>query len=136
MTLDERDGRRGIAPLLRDLAESSAALVRHEARLVKVEIADIVATLGRGAMLVAGGGVLVLIGGLSVIAGIVLLIGDQWLPADRYWLSALIVMLITGSLAVWLAKRGSAIVSPSRLVPNETITTLKEDSEWLKRRLT
>jgi hypothetical protein len=37
MTLDERDGRRGIAPLLRDLAESSAALIRDEARLVKID---------------------------------------------------------------------------------------------------
>ena len=41
----------------------------------------------------------VLIGGLSTVAGVVLLIGDQWLPADRYWIAALIIFLITGGLA-------------------------------------
>ena len=65
-----------------------------------------------------------------------MLIGDQWLPADRYWLSALIVLVITGATAAWLAKRGLTLVSPSHLAPHETVTTLKEDKEWLKQRLT
>ena len=73
---------------------------------------------------------------LSPLAGVVLLIGDQWLPADRYWLGALIILLVTGGIAAWLARRGHALVSPSQLAPNETVTTLKEDSEWLKQRLT
>jgi len=136
MTLDGRDGRRGIGALLRDLAEGSATLVRDEVKLAKIEIGDAVAGIGRGTVFVAGGAVFALIGTLSVIAGIVLLVGDQWLPADRYWLAALIIMLITGGLAVWLAKHGLTLVSPSRLAPNETVTTLKEDKEWVKQRLT
>ena len=136
MALDGRDGRRGIGALLRDLAEGSAALVRDELRLAKIEITEIVAGIGRGTVFVAGGAVFVLLGGLSVVAGIVLLVGDQWLPADLYWVAALIILLITGGLAVWLAKHGMALVSPARLAPNETVTTLKEDKEWLRQRLT
>jgi len=136
MALDGRDGRRGIGTLLRDLAEGSATLVRDEVRLAKIEIGDVVAGIGRGTVFVAGGAVFLLLGGLSLIAGIVLLIGDQWLPADRYWLAALIILLITAGLAVWLAKHGMSLVSASRLAPNETVTTLKEDKEWLKQRLT
>jgi len=51
------------------------------------------------------------------------------------WAAALIVFLITGGLAVWFAKHGLAIVSLSQVAP-ETATTLKEDKEWLKQRLT
>jgi drug/metabolite transporter (DMT)-like permease len=136
MALDQRDGRRGIGALLRDLAEGSATLVRDEVRLAKIEIGDVVAGIGRGTMFVAAGAVLALVGGLSTVAGIVLLVGDQWLPADLYWVAALIILLITGGLAVGLAKRGLALVSPSRIAPNETVTTLKEDKEWLRQRLT
>src|SRR3954471_8819377 len=98
MALDGRDSGRGIGALLRDLAEGSATLVRDEARLAKIEIGDAVAGIGRGTMLVAGGAMFALIGGLSLVAGLVLLVGDQWLPADRYWLAALIILLITGGL--------------------------------------
>jgi len=136
MALDGRDNRRGIGALLRDLAEGSVTLVRDEVRLARLEIAGMVAGMGRGTVFVAGGAVLTLLGGLSVIAGIVLLAGDQWLPADLYWVAALIVLLITSGLAVWLAQHGLALLSPSRLAPHETVTTLKEDKEWLKQRLT
>src|SRR5262245_26909697 len=136
MTLDGRDSGRGFKALLRDLAESSGTLVRDEVRLAKIEIGDIVAAIGRGTAFAATGAMLVLIGGVSMIAGIVLLLGDQWLPADLYGVAALIILFITGGLAVWLAKHGLALVSPSHATPSETVTTLKEDQEWLKQRLT
>ena len=136
MTLDERDGRRGIGALLRELAEGSGKLVGNEVRLAKIEVGDIIARIGRGTAFVAAGGVLVLIGALSTITGIVLLVGDQWLPADLYWVGALIVFLIAGGLAAWFAKHGLAIMSPSEIVPHETVATLKEDKEWVKQQLT
>lgn len=136
MPLDGRDSPRSVGTLLRELAEGSTALVRDEVRLAKMEIAEIGVAAGKGTALVATGAVLAVIGGLAVIAGLVMLIGDQWLPADRYWVAALLMMVITGALAAWLAKRGLALVSPSHLAPRETVTTLKEDKEWLKQRLT
>ncbi|MDB4874249.1 MAG: hypothetical protein JWM41_695 [Gemmatimonadetes bacterium] len=136
MSLDGREGRRGIGILLRELAEGSAMLVRDEVRLAKVEVAGAVAGIGVGTAFVAMGAVFALLGGLALLAGIALLIGDQWLPADRYWLAALILLVITGATAAWLAKRGMAQLAPSRLAPTETVTTLKEDKEWLKQRLT
>lgn len=136
MRIDGHNGTRPLGALLRDLAEGSASLVRGEARLAKVEVGEMVSAAGKGTALVATGGVLALLGGLSVLAGIVLLIGDQWLPADLYWVAALIVLVIAGAVAAWLAKRGMTLLSPSRLAPTETMTTLKEDKEWLKQRLT
>ena len=136
MTVDARDGRRGIGALLRDLAEGSATLVRGEVRLAKVEVGAAVSGIGKGTALVATGAVLALLGGLSFLAGIVLLIGDQWLPADRYWLAALIVLVIAGAVAALFARRGMTYLSPRRLASSETATTLKEDVEWVKQRRT
>ncbi|HEX9485054.1 MAG TPA: phage holin family protein [Gemmatimonadaceae bacterium] len=137
MTVDPRsDGRRGVGALLRDLAESSAGLIRAEARLVRLELGDAARLAGRGTAFVALGGVLLLLGALAALTGLILLIGDQWLPHDRYWLGALLVALIAGGIAAWLASRARTALSPSALLPRETVSTLKEDGEWLKQRLT
>ncbi|HVX41441.1 MAG TPA: phage holin family protein [Gemmatimonadaceae bacterium] len=136
MGFDGRDGRRGIGALIRDLADGSVALVRSEVELAKLEIGDIVAGVGKGTAFVAMGATFALLGLLALLTGIVLLIGDQWLPADLYWVAALIVFVGAGAVAAIFAKRGMALLAPQRLAPAETMTTLKEDKEWLKQRLT
>jgi drug/metabolite transporter (DMT)-like permease len=136
MGFDGGDGRRGIGALLRDLGDGSVTLIRKEVRLARVEIGAAVAGLGKGTAFVATGAVLALLGGLSLLCGFVMILGDQWLPADLYWVAALIVLVVTGGLAAWFAKRGMALLSPSELAPDETVTTLKEDKEWVKQRLT
>ena len=136
MPNDGRDGRRGIATLLHELVEESTTLVHNEIRLAKIEVGDMGAGIGVGTGLVATGAVLALLGTLALLTGIVLLVGDQWLPADLYWVAALLVLAITGGLAAWFAKRGMSLLSPSELAPKDTVTTLKEDKEWLKRQLT
>jgi drug/metabolite transporter (DMT)-like permease len=80
--------------------------------------------------------VLLLLGTLALATGVVLLAGDQWLPDDRYWLAALVILVLTGAVAAWLARKGMAQLHPSQLAPEQTIETLKEDTEWLKQRLT
>jgi hypothetical protein len=136
MAYDGHDGRRSLGTLLRELAEGGASIARDEVRLARLELSDMVAGIGKGTAFVATGAVLGLLGVLAVLTGIVLLIGDQWLPRDLYWVAALGILIITGGLAAWLARRGLSALSPSELAPHETVTTLKEDSEWLKRRLT
>jgi uncharacterized membrane protein YqjE len=127
---------RGFGELLRQLVNGSADLLRDEVKLARLEVTEIVTNVGRGTALVALGGVLLLLGGLAFAAGLILLVGDQWLPRDLYWLAALLVMILTGALAAWLAKRGMTQLSPSNLAPKQTVQTLKEDKEWLKQRLT
>lgn len=136
VTVDGREGRRSIGALLRELAEGSATLVRDELRLGKIEVAGIAGGIGKGTAFVAMAAVLGVLGLLCLVTGIVLLIGDQWLPADLYWVAALSLLAVTGAMAAWFAKRGMALLSPSHLAPTETVTTLKEDKEWLKQRLT
>lgn len=135
MAVDANDSQRTVGTLLRDLAEGSASLVRHEVRLARLEFTKVLASVGAGTVSVASGGVLALLGALCFFTGLVLLAGDQWLR-DRYWLAALIVTAIAGGLAAWFAKRGLSLLSPKQLAPHETVATLKEDKEWLKQQLT
>jgi drug/metabolite transporter (DMT)-like permease len=135
MAVARNDGR-GVGALVRDLADGSAALVRGETRIARMEVGEVVRGVATGTALIAIGGVLALLGGLSLLAGIILLIGDQWLPRDLYWVAALIVVAVTGGIALFFARRGLSLLSPSALAPNETVETLKEDKEWLKQRMT
>ena len=130
------DRTRGFGALLRDLANGSTELLRGEVKLARMELTAITANVGRGSAQVALGGVMLLLGALSLFAGVILLIGDQWLPRDRYWLGALVVTLLTGALAMIFVRRGLSALSPSRLTPDQTVQTLKEDKEWLKQQLT
>jgi uncharacterized membrane protein YqjE len=136
MTVASREHSSGIRTLVRDLAEESAALARAEVRLTRLEVGVVVRAIGKGTAIAAIGTVFALLGGMSLLVGVVLLIGDQWMPSDRYWLAALILLVVTGTIAAWFAQRGAKLVSPANLAPTETVTTLKEDSEWLKQRLT
>ena len=127
--------RPGLRSLLRELADGGATLVRQEIRLARVETTELLRTLGTGTAWAGAGGVLLLIGALATLTGIILLGGDQWLR-DRFWLAALVVAILAAVAAVLLARRGLALVNPHTLAPDQTVATLKEDKEWLKRRLT
>lgn len=135
MAVEPRDGQRSLGALLRELADGSAQLVRNEVRLARTEFSSVLANVGKGTAAVAVGGVLALLGTLALFAGLILLAGDQWLR-DRYWLAALLVTLLAGGIAAWFAKQGLALLSPSNLVPTQTLATLQEDKEWLNRQLT
>ena len=130
------DGKRTLGDLFRDLADDGVSLFREEVKLARVEMTAIARAIGVGTGLVATGAVLALLGGFTTVVGIALLIGDQWLPADRYWVAALLLLVITAGVAMFFAKRGMVLVSPRQLAPDQTATTLKEDAEWLKQRLT
>ena len=109
--------------------------MRQEIRLARVETTDMARTVGMGTAWVGAGGVLLLLGALAAITGLILLAGDQWLR-DWFWLASLIVLVIALGAAALLARRGLALLTPHNLAPDQTVATLKEDKEWLKRQLT
>jgi 4-amino-4-deoxy-L-arabinose transferase-like glycosyltransferase len=124
-----------LGALLRELAEGSSSLVRQEVSLARLELTELLQGITTGVSLIVAGAVMLLLGSLAFLTGLILLGGDQWLR-DRYWLAALIVFALAGGLALWFMSRGKALLSPRQLAPDQTVTTLKEDKEWLKQRMT
>lgn len=135
MAVELDNGRRSFKGLLRDLAEESSSLVRKEIRLARLEVIELVRMLGRGTAMVATGGVLAVLGALALLTGVIMLFGDQWMR-DQVWLAALLVVLLTLVAAALFARHGAQLLSPERLAPDQTVATLKEDKEWLRRQLT
>ena len=136
--MDVRPGNGQMPPLgalLRELAEGSSSLIRQELRLARLELTEMLGVMATGAALIVSGSVFVLLGGLSLLTGLILVGADQWLR-DRYWLAALIVLAISGALALVFMSRGMALLSPKQLAPEQTVATLKEDTAWLKQQLT
>jgi len=136
MAGDAVNGRRAFGVLVRDLVDDTSALVRAEARLVKMEFGRIGRGIGRGTAFVALGSLFLMLGGIAFVIGVILLLGDQWLPADRYWLAALIVLVIAGATAIFFAARGRSHISSSNLAPTDTAATLRENASWVKQQLT
>lgn len=129
------DRKRGFGGLLRDAAQATAQLLRQEVRLTLLESKRLASHVARGSGMIALGGVLLLLGVIVLLTGVILLLGTEWLRGN-YWLAALIVTVVLGIIAAALAIWGKSFISPDRLEPDETLATLKEDKEWLKRRLT
>ena len=102
---------------------------------MRLEATGTAITTGLATAFVAAGAALLLLGGLAFLLGLILLAGDQWLR-DQLWLAALAVTVVAGALALWFALRAKSHLQPSRLAPDQTVESLKEDKEWLKRQLT
>jgi uncharacterized membrane protein YqjE len=129
------DAKRGLGDLLRDAAQATTQLVRQEGRLTLLESKRLAGHVVLGTGVIALGGVLLALGVIVLVTGVILLLGNEWLRGD-YWLAALIVTVVLGIIAAALAIWGKSFISSERLEPDETLATLKEDKEWLKRRLT
>jgi uncharacterized membrane protein YqjE len=135
MTAVRGDAKRGLGGLLRDAAQAITQLVRQEGRLTLLESKRLANHVVLGTGMIALGGVVLLLGVIVLVTGVILLLGHEWLQGN-YWLAALIVTVVLGIIAAALALWGKSFISPERLGPDETLATLKEDKEWLKRRLT
>lgn len=123
-----------MAGLVRELAEGSTDLVRHEVRLVRLELGALASTAARASADVAVGSVLLMLGGLAVLVGIVFLIGQQWI-VGQYWLAALIVFGLAAVVALVAGLRGKRLLSAASAEPSQTLETLKEDAAWLTRQM-
>lgn len=98
----------------RDWMGDAGDQVRADMAAATREIGAMMRAVGTGTMLCAVAAALGLLGALSLLTGMILVIGDQWLPRDRYPLAALLVAVVAG-LVTWLfARRGIAVLASAR----------------------
>jgi hypothetical protein len=117
---------RGVGQLLRDVAEDGAHLARQEVHLARIEFAQIAHDVGKGTGLTVAAAMLGLLTVQMLMFGVVLLMGDA-LFRGRYWIAAFVLTAILGGAAFILLKRGTSLLSPRNMKPEETLATLRRD---------
>ncbi|MEO7965510.1 MAG: phage holin family protein [Gemmatimonadaceae bacterium] len=125
------DNGASIGELFRRLGTDTGALIRAEASLAKAEVRESAARIGRDAAKVGIAAGLALVGLLSLSAFVI--IGLGMLLGGAFWLSALIVGALTLGIGATLVRSAVRDLSTHSLGPQETIRTLKEDSQWVAR---
>ena len=116
--------RRGVGQLLRDVAEDGAHLARQEVHLARIEFTQIAHDIGKKTGFAVAAGMLGLLTAQMLVFGIVLLLGDA-LFRGRYWIAAFVLTAILGGVTFYLLKRGTALLSPKTLKPEQTLATLR-----------
>ena len=119
--------------LIRGILMDVRTLIREEIALARVEIRD-QATRARAAAMSFGIAVgALLIGGTFLLIAIAMGIADllNW-PAWAGFLVVAVLLAIIGSVTFATGRKKLATV---HAVPEETVTTLKENSEWIAKRL-
>ena len=118
------ESKRGVGQLLRDVAEDGALLARQEVHLARIEFTQIARDIGKGTGFAIAAAMVSLLTVQMLVFGVVLLLGDA-LFRGRYWIAAFVLTAILGGGAFYLLKRGTALLSPRKLKPEQTLATLR-----------
>jgi MFS family permease len=122
---------RPLGDLVKQLAEQTSTLVRQEVDLAKAEVAQKGQQAGKGAGLLGAAAVIGLLAAGALTAFLIMLLDG----ALANWLAALIVAVVFGAIAAFLALKGrNRIRAATPVKPEQTVETVKEDVEWAKTR--
>jgi len=120
---------RSMGELVGQLTDDVRTLMRKEIELAKAELAEKGKQAGVGAGLLGGGATVGLLALGSLTAAIIGLLDT----AMRFWVAALIVAILLGAVAAFLALKGkNKVAEAGPPVPEETVDSVKEDMQWLK----
>lgn len=115
--------------MISDLANQSAGLVRDEVALAKQELQEKALLLRSSMILIGTGAFFGLLASLAICTAIIVALAEY----TGLWQAALIVGAACAIGAAILAFVGIGKLKNNSLKPQQTIETLEEDKEWLKR---
>jgi len=120
---------RSVPELLKQLSQETSTLVKQELDLAKAEMSQKGKQAGLGAGFV-GGGALFGLGAFGALTAMLILLLGTFM---ENWIAALIVAVVYGAIAAFLALRGKKeLQEAGPPAPEQTVDTLKEDVEWAK----
>ncbi|OJT18565.1 hypothetical protein BO221_41370 [Archangium sp. Cb G35] len=119
---------REFGSLVGEFFDQGKRLIRAEIALARTELRQEVTKLKAGGVMVGVGGLLLFIGALAFAAFAIVLL-DLVLPL---WAAALIVTVLFLAIGAGVAMAGIKSLKQIH-APNQTIQTLKEDSQWASR---
>ena len=128
MTTNIRD-ERSLGELFSDLSKQTSTLVHQEVELARHELTRSITSVARESALIAIGGLLAYLGVLVVLIGIAWLLSQLGVAI---WLAFLIVGAVTVLIGAIVGLRAWQSLQKVRVVPEQTIETLKDDVQLAK----
>lgn len=122
---------RSLGELFSELASETGTLVRQEVALAQVELTQKAVSVGKNVGYLVIGGAVGYAAALALIAA--LTIGLSHFIAA--WAAALIVGAVVGTAAYLMISSALAALKKTDFAPRETVETLKEDAQWLKKQV-
>jgi len=120
-----------LGDLFADLAEKTGTLIKQEAALVQTELTTKAVSAGRNVGFLAVGAFVGYAAALVLIGAIVVGLAN-FMPL---WLSALIVAIVLGVAAYFLINSAMTALRETQWAPKESIESIKEDAQWLKKQV-
>jgi uncharacterized membrane protein YqjE len=122
---------RTLGDLFSDLSQKASLLVRQEVQLAKVEMKEKATEASKEVALIVVG---IFLGNAALLSlAAALIVGLSHFMEG--WLAALLVGLVLAVVAGLLVAQGVQSLREMNALPQQTITTLQEDKEWLKRQM-
>ena len=121
---------RTVGELFAELSREARTLIQQELAIAKVELKEKASVAGMSAVWIVAGGFVAYGGILAIIASLVLVLVAFGLPA---WAAAAIGGIVVAMIGYLLIRAGIASLKPSTLAPRQTMDSLKENVEWLKK---
>jgi MFS family permease len=127
--VEPKAGEQSLGQLFGEMTSEVSNLVRKELELAKVEIKDEMAQAGKAAGALGAGAF------AGYMAALLLSLAAAWALSDALeapWAGFLIIGVLFAIVAAVLIQSGRKKLQEVNLVPEETVTTLKEDMQWVK----
>ena len=129
-----------IVGLLQTLRDETTTLLRQEVALAKAELSENISTTGKHAAALAAGGFFAYSGLIVLLIGIGHLLGVGLIragldPEFSQWLAPTLVGLAVALVGWGLVAKAKHAMSANKLVPRETIESLKTTKQWAQAKL-
>ena len=122
-----------IGSLIRGILTDMQTLIREEIALARVEIREQAGRAGAAALSFGIAAAALAFGAIFLLVAIAL--GVAYLLGWPAWTGFLIVALVLGIGGYFTLSSGRKQLAGVHAMPEETVTTLKENSEWIAKRL-
>ena len=130
---------RSVVDLVRELAQEGSTLVREEVALAKAEMREKLSVYERNAAAIAVGAGLLLAALLLAVAalnrGLTALLELAVGVGVAVWLAPLLLAGVTFAVGYGMVRRGIAGIGDEGLAPKRTIASVREDKEWVQRKV-
>ncbi|MCC6493386.1 MAG: phage holin family protein [Pirellulales bacterium] len=137
----QRSDYRPLTELFRELRDETTDLVRNEVKLAKIELGEKVSRVGRNSAYAALGSIFstaaLVILMFAAAAGVyaALVEGAGLAHMTSGWLAPLIVGGIGLLIGLALLWKGLRTISSESVVPQRTVDSLRDDKQWVERKV-